>query len=385
MTEKDTSRINTLKSALVALLVGVLAVACSETEVNQTRTVLFYVSNQSSQDLVVDWGLKATPYYNGPLSIPAGATIRIHSYQRFKAPPPDANQEFICISMYRASDERLVHQLAPVTDEQWSQRWVTDTIVEYTLVLTAASLDTTLQNICATLTGVAIYSVTSTPLDQLRVTIEEDDGGGYQTSTAFGDTLYIFMWPGALPAADIRFERSRFVTRSFRLPDDATDLGDRHYQLNAVLAPPPIEIRTELATSFEGGGTDVYVGEGLALELLLFNEGERNATLEFPDTCRIAFEILRSDEVVVEYPNACGGDPGELTLRKVDIHRMAFRISTVDDIPEASWYLDQPTLPPGTYTLRAGLTIPPQVVPWAQMEFTVLDPAPRQRRGGATP
>ena len=353
-----TSPINILRSVIVAFLVGALAVACSETEVNQTRTVLFYVSNQSSQDLIVDWGLKATPYYHGPVAIPAGATSRIHSYQRFKAPPPDANQEFICISMYRASDERLVHQLAPVTDEQWSQRWVTDTIVEYMLVLTSASLDTTLLNSCATLTGVAIDSVTSAPLDQLRVTIEEDDGGGYQTSTAFGDTLYIFMWPGALPAADIRFERSRFVTRSFRLPDDATDLGDRHYQLNAVLAPPPIEIRTELATSFEGGGTDVYVGEGLALELLLFNEGERNATLEFPDTCRIAFEILRSDEVVVEYPNGCGGDPGELTLRKVDIHRMAFRISTVDDIPEASWYLDQPTLPPGTYTLRAGLTIP---------------------------
>lgn len=239
MTEKDTSRIVVLKPVLVALLVGVLAVACSETEVNQTRTVLFYVANQSSQDLIVDWGLKATPYYHGPVTIPAGGTTRIHSYQRYQAPPPDANQEFICISMYRASDERLVHQLAPVTDGQWSQRWVTDTIVEYMLVLTSASLDTTLLNSCATLTGVAIDSVSSTPLDQLRVSVDEDDGGGYQTSTGFGVTRYTFLWPGVMPAADIRFERSGFVPRTFRLPDDATDLGDRYYELNPVLAPPP--------------------------------------------------------------------------------------------------------------------------------------------------
>ena len=57
---------------------------------------------------------------------------------------------------------------------------------------------------------------------------------------------------------------------------------------------------------------------------------------------------------------------------------MGFAFSTMNEIPNADWLLDKPSLPPGTYTLRAGLVVRPIAIPWAKMEFTVREWTPRR-------
>ena len=139
-----------------------------------------------------------------------------------------------------------------------------------------------------------------------------------------------------------------------------------------VLDGEPLYVRTELVTYDDD--TDLYAGEFMFVDLLLFNEADHDVTLEFPDSCPVGFEILQGKNIVVKYPNVCGGSPWQYDLRHIGVHAMGFAFSTIDEIPEASWYLDRPILPPGTYTLRAGLVIRRWAIPWAEMEFTVLGP-----------
>ena len=224
-------------SAIVLALVPLL-VTCT---VDQTYTAWFFVSNQTSQDLTVDWGLRQWGVARGPMLIPAGGVAEIHKYERFLDPPPDANAEFSCISVYRASDDQLVYQLSPVKNSQWARRGVAEYKVEFMLILTSAQLDTTLQNRCATLTGVAVDSLSTAPLDNLHVAVTPDDESGdfFQAGTGNGTFRYSLMWEGDLPAAGIRFSRRDYTARTYRLPDDATDLGNRHYELNPALVPAP--------------------------------------------------------------------------------------------------------------------------------------------------
>ena len=237
------------KHAMAVALLAPWLVTCSTT-IDQTISARFFVSNRTSQDVIVEWGLKRASGSYQPVTISAGGHAKLHEYSEFLGAPPDAAVEFSCLSVYRVSDGQMVLQLAPVTDEQWLRLDAENYRTEYILFLTDNKLKPGVVDACSRLSGVAIDSVTSASLDGLNVSIVDGtDPLGMRMTTGLGNE-YSFMWVGDLPEAEIRFFRLGYQARQLRLPDDATDLGDRRYQLN------PSSCRDRLSTNAGGRSHD---------------------------------------------------------------------------------------------------------------------------------
>ncbi len=232
----------------IAVVVALFAPALATCNDNDTVAIdwlahgRFSVTNHSSEDLTVAWSFQRDGQCRGPVAIATGNSETIHEYDSFDGPPPDAAREFRCVSVYRTRDDRLVHQLVPVRNDQWSRHKNNPYDIAFTLVLTNATLDSTIQNACARLSGTVVDSLTMALLDQVTVEVHENGVGDEPSGIAVmspGSFGYGIEWAGELPSAEIQFSRDGFVTRAYRLPDDTTDLGDRHYELNALLVPAP--------------------------------------------------------------------------------------------------------------------------------------------------
>jgi hypothetical protein len=236
-----------LRPAPIAILIVSSLVACNSADDlfprDQTETAHFRVANQSSEAVVVAWGQKRAYDPYAPVDVPASSTRTLLTYQTFLAPPPDPAYVFTCLSVYRASDQTLLFQLAPVINSQWTHRSLGKFEADYTLVLADAMFNPSLQNGCSELTGTAIDSVTTTALEDYNVTVfVAGSSEDYELRTGPGKTEYSFMWAGDLPVGSIQFAKSPFSSngydlRIYSLPGDATDLGGRHYELDATLKP----------------------------------------------------------------------------------------------------------------------------------------------------
>ncbi len=234
-----------LHPSLIAILVVLCLVTCKSSNdpypLDQTETAHFRVANQSSEAVVVAWGQKIDYDRHEPVDVPASATRELLTYQTFLGPPPDPAFVLTCLSVYRASDQALLFQLAPVKNSQWIHRSLGDFEADYTLILKDAMLDPSLQDGCTLLTGTAIDSVTGTAVEDYFVTVTLGDAY-YEMRTGKGAADYSFLLAGDLPAATIQFAKDPFLSggydlRLYALPDDATHLGGRRYQLDATLTP----------------------------------------------------------------------------------------------------------------------------------------------------
>src|SRR5262245_6412784 len=103
---------------VTAVVVTVVLMSCGT--VDQTWHVRYLFHNQSSIDLLVEWGSRTFYSRSTALFVPVGATKQMEYYEEFLGPPPDAKRDFTCITVRRASDESIVFQLPQPRNDQWT-------------------------------------------------------------------------------------------------------------------------------------------------------------------------------------------------------------------------------------------------------------------------
>ena len=228
--------------AIAASILSTCDDPSNEETFDQTWQVRYFVSNQSSVDLILSWGTEFFYASPVPIEVPAGTKKEIAHYDEFLGPDPDAGRTFTCVSAHRSVDSVLVYQQTPVRNSRWTRHEPVRFKPDFTLELTDAKLQMGgLQNSCGQLTGTAIDSLTGASLNYVYAVFHDDSLACClrQTNSILQGT-FSMTWSGDIPPGEIRVSSQHYFARTFHFPEDVDTLGDRYYRLKAELTLSPL-------------------------------------------------------------------------------------------------------------------------------------------------
>ena len=123
-------------------------------------SVKYTAINESNSDIIVGLSGPATSgATSAEYSVPAGTTIELLSYDALLASFPEVENDIWCVSVLLELDRTLVHQLCPVSNDQWELGESNGYKADFGLIIQDADLEPR-EDICPRLAGVVFESET---------------------------------------------------------------------------------------------------------------------------------------------------------------------------------------------------------------------------------
>jgi len=213
----------------IFLLVGIMGCGDGPDDIiDHTWEVSYTVTNNSTIPIMVE----TTGQFSVKEEIPAGETTEVIAYSGFLAPPPDAANDFWCLSIYRASDHALVHQLSPVSNDQWVRLTPKDFVAEFALSLSDEQLNP-VTDPCPRLTGEILDAETNLPVSGATIGLNIGDGSGQFPGG--NDGMFEFWLPRDLPDGTLFVTADGYNTAQINFPQELTEDGNGDFELILVL------------------------------------------------------------------------------------------------------------------------------------------------------
>lgn len=203
---------------------------------DHTWSVSYSVSNSSSIAVIVEATdlISVNEVEMNEVQVGAGETVVFASYQEFLGPPPDAGRDFWCVSIRRATDRVLVHQLSPVSNDQWSRHDPKIYTANFTLIVQDEDMEP-LENHCPRLDGIVRDALTDRPIVGALITLHIGDESARVTSDE--DGRYGYWMPNEMAEGELSFLAVGYGALSPQLPGALSDLGANSYRLDVEMIP----------------------------------------------------------------------------------------------------------------------------------------------------
>jgi hypothetical protein len=205
--------------------------------IDQTWSARYYVSNETP------WSLLVRPVSDRfesdrMIQVEAGETAEVGRYAEFLGGPPNPSRDFICFSVFRASDHRLVYQTTWPSNAGWIREDISDYRSEVTLTLVDDDLHHLgVPNSCGTLVGTVRDSLSGKPLYHVRVEVSPHESSWERCARTNERGEYRLTWPDTIPDGKLWVLQQGYRELMLDSLPPLEDLGDRHYRLDLELAP----------------------------------------------------------------------------------------------------------------------------------------------------
>lgn len=225
-----------MKHALQALTVSVMALclgACgSDAPVEpgeQVLSVSYRATNETAADLIV--GLSG-PAVSGATSVevavPAGETVALLEFDAPLPAVPAVEDDFWCVSVLLGIERTLVHQLCPVSGDQWEQDISPGSRADFRLIITEDDLEP-IADLCPRLAGVVFESETGQAIVGATVAYH-GAGDFFLTTNASG--RYLFYLPEGPLQGVMEVSGEGYLSVEHTLPDGITGNSSGLYRLD---------------------------------------------------------------------------------------------------------------------------------------------------------
>ena len=195
----------------------------------QVWSVNYKAINESNSDIIVGLSGPATSgATSSEYSVPAGSTVELLSYEALLGSFPEVGNDFWCVSVLLEPDRTLVHQLCPVSNDQWeldeSNRYQAD----FGLIFQDADLEP-IEDQCPRLAGVVFESETGNAIAGATVDFLGNSSFALPTNSS---GRYLFYLPEVPLRGVISVSKEGYQTVEHILPEGVVGNSFGLYRLD---------------------------------------------------------------------------------------------------------------------------------------------------------
>jgi len=195
----------------------------------RTWTVVYRATNETNEDIIVGLsGPAVTGVTSVESAIQAGETVELLRYEALLQSPPEVEDDFWCVSVLLLSDRTLVHQICPVTRDQWELDSTSARQSDYSLILAAADLEP-IEDQCPRLAGVVFESETGQVIVGATVSYY-GESSFFLTTNSSG--RYLFYLPEGPLQGTMEVSGQGYHSVEHTLPDGVFGNGSGLYRLD---------------------------------------------------------------------------------------------------------------------------------------------------------